>query len=125
MSNAADLTADLDALVADAVERLADASDLDALAALDAELLGKKSAVTAAKKQLGGLDPDDRKVAGQAINVARTSLEAAVAAAVQKQLQEKERERKRAEKKRARAEAILEAKRARGDFEKSKEESSV
>ena len=81
MSNAADLTADLDALVADAVERLADASDLDALAALDAELLGKKSAVTAAKKQLGGLDPDDRKVAGQAINAARTSLEAAVAAA--------------------------------------------
>ena len=81
MSNAADLTADLDALVADAVERLADASDLDALAALDAELLGKKSAVIAAKKQLGGLDPDDRKVAGQAINAARTSLEAAVAAA--------------------------------------------
>ena len=81
MSNAADLTAELDALVADAVERLADASDLDALAALDAELLGKKSAVTAAKKQLGGLDPDDRKVAGQAINAARTSLEAAVAAA--------------------------------------------
>ncbi|NDH23840.1 MAG: phenylalanine--tRNA ligase subunit alpha [Actinobacteria bacterium] len=81
MSNAADLTADLDALVADAVERLADASNLDALAALDVELLGKKSAVTAAKKQLGGLDPDDRKVAGQAINAARTSLEAAVAAA--------------------------------------------
>ena len=81
MSNAADLTADLDALVADAVERLADASDLDALAALDAELLGKKSAVIAAKEQLGGLDPDDRKVAGQAINAARTSLEAAVAAA--------------------------------------------
>ena len=30
MSNAADLTADLDALVADAAERLADARDLDA-----------------------------------------------------------------------------------------------
>ena len=81
MSNAADLTADLDALVADAAERLADARDLDALAALDAEFLGKKSAVTAAKKQLGGLDPDDRKAAGQAINAARTSLEAAIAAA--------------------------------------------
>ena len=81
MSNAADLTADLDALVADAAERLADASDLDSLAALDAEFLGKKSAVTAAKKQLGGLDPDDRKAAGQAINAARTSLEATIAAA--------------------------------------------
>ena len=81
MSNAADLTADLDALVADAAQRLADASDLDAVAALDAEFLGKKSAVTAAKKQLGGLDPDDRKAAGQAINAARTSLEAAIAEA--------------------------------------------
>ena len=81
MSNAADLTADLDALVADAAERLAGASDFDALAALDAEFLGKKSAVMAAKKQLGGLDPDDRKAAGQAINAARTSLEAAIAAA--------------------------------------------
>ena len=81
MSNAADLTADLDALVADAAERLADARDLDALAALDAEFLGKKSAVPVAKKQLGGLDPDDRKAAGQAINAARTSLEAAIAAA--------------------------------------------
>ena len=81
MSNAADLTADLDVLVADAAERLADARDLDALAALDAEFLGQKSAVTAAKKQLGGLDPDDRKAAGQAINAARTSLEAAIAAA--------------------------------------------
>ena len=81
MSNAADLTADLDALVADAAERLAGASDFDALAALDAEFLGKKSAVMAAKKQLGGLDPDDRKAAGQAINAARTSLEAAIAGA--------------------------------------------
>ena len=81
MSNAADLTADLDALVADAVERLAHATDLDAMAARDAEHHGKKPAATAAKKQLGGLDPDDRKVAGQATNTARKSLEAAVAAA--------------------------------------------
>lgn len=79
MSNAAALTADLDALVADAAERLAAARDLDALAALDAEFLGKKSVVTAAKKRLGGLDPDNRKAAGQAINAARTSLEAAIA----------------------------------------------
>ena len=68
-------------LLALSVARLADARDLDSLAALDAEFLGKKSAVTAAKKQLGGLDPDDRKAAGQAINAARTSLEAAIAAA--------------------------------------------
>ena len=81
MSTADALTADLDAVVADATQKLAAAADLDAVSALDAELLGKKSAVTAAKKQLGGLDPDDRKTAGQAINAARTALEAAVAEA--------------------------------------------
>ena len=81
VTSAADLTADLDALVADATTRLADAADLDAVAALDAELLGKKSVVTGAKKQLGGLEPGDRKAAGQAINAARLALEEAVAAA--------------------------------------------
>ena len=81
VTSAAELTADLDALVADANIRLAGAADLDAVAVLDAELLGKKSVVTGAKKQLGGLDPADRKTAGQAINAARTALEEAVIAA--------------------------------------------
>ena len=80
MSSAA-LSAELDAVVADATERLAAALDLDAVAALDSEFLGKKSAVTAAKKQLGQLDPAERKDAGQAINAARATLEAQVAAA--------------------------------------------
>lgn len=79
--SSASLTADLDAVLADANVRLAAAVDLDAVSALDAEFLGKKSAVTAAKKQLGQLDPADRKEVGQAINVARTTLEAEVAAA--------------------------------------------
>ncbi|MEO0494647.1 MAG: phenylalanine--tRNA ligase subunit alpha [Actinomycetota bacterium] len=79
MTTAAELTADLDALVADATERLASAADLDSVGALDAEYLGKKSAITSAKKQLGQLAPEDRKAAGQAINAARTSLEAVVA----------------------------------------------
>ncbi len=79
--SSASLTADLDAVLADANVRLAAAVDLDAVSALDAEFLGKKSAVTAAKKQLGQLDPADRKEVGQAINAARTTLEAEVAAA--------------------------------------------
>ena len=79
--SSASLTAELDAVLADARARLAAAEDLDAVAALDAEFLGKKSAVTAAKKQLGQLDPADRKDAGQAINAARTTLEAEVATA--------------------------------------------
>jgi len=80
MSSAA-LTAELDAVVADATERLAAAADLDTVTVLDSEFLGKKSAVTSAKKQLGQLDPADRKAAGQAINAARAALEDQVAAA--------------------------------------------
>jgi len=80
MSSAA-LTAELDAVVADATERLAAVADLDTVTVLDSEFLGKKSAVTSAKKQLGQLDPADRKAAGQAINAARAALEDQVAAA--------------------------------------------
>ena len=66
---------------ADAEGRLADAQTLDDVAEIDREMLGKKSALTAAKKQLGSLDPADRKAAGQAINETRSRLESAVAEA--------------------------------------------
>jgi phenylalanyl-tRNA synthetase alpha chain len=79
--SSASVTAELDAIVGEASARLAAAPDLDSVAALDAEFLGKKSAVTVAKKQLGQLDPSGRKEAGQAINMARSTLEAAVASA--------------------------------------------
>jgi phenylalanyl-tRNA synthetase alpha chain len=59
--------------------RIADATDLDALRAVEADLLGKKGELTALKKRLGGLDPDERRQAGQAVNEARAALEAALA----------------------------------------------
>ncbi|MGB1630449.1 MAG: phenylalanine--tRNA ligase subunit alpha [Acidimicrobiales bacterium] len=77
--SSASVTAELDAVLGDATARLAAAPDLETITALDAEFLGKKSAVTVAKKQLGQLDPSDRKAAGQAINAARAALEQAVA----------------------------------------------
>jgi len=72
---------ELEQTAAEASARLADVADLDALAAIDAEYLGKKSALTTAKKQLGGLEPDERKAAGQAVNQIRGRLEAEIAAA--------------------------------------------
>ena len=72
---------ELEAVAEDAERRLAEAADLDAVAALDSELLGKKSRVTAAKKQLGGLDPEERKTAGRAVNEVRQRLEVAVTSA--------------------------------------------
>jgi phenylalanyl-tRNA synthetase alpha chain len=70
---------ELEQHAAEASSRLADVADLDTLAALDAEFLGKKSALTAAKKQLGGLDPEERKAAGRAVNEIRNRIENEIA----------------------------------------------
>ncbi|MFQ5555984.1 MAG: phenylalanine--tRNA ligase subunit alpha [Acidimicrobiales bacterium] len=70
---------DLEQLATSARERLAAARDLDEVAALDTELLGRSSALTAAKKKLGGLDPDERKAVGRKLNEVRTLIGSAVA----------------------------------------------
>ncbi len=81
MSPTQPLVTDLATITALAKQRLAAASDLDAVTALDSELLGKKSVLAQAKKQLGGLEPADRKTAGQALNTIRGEIEADIAAA--------------------------------------------
>lgn len=53
------------------------AETLEALGAAQAEYLGKKAAINAAKKQLGSLEPDERAAAGKAINETRGAIEAA------------------------------------------------
>src|SRR5690606_2228694 len=61
-------------------ERIAAAPDLDALRAVDAELLGRRSVLTGLKRELGSLDADERRAAGQALNAARAAVEAQLAA---------------------------------------------
>lgn len=70
---------ELETAAEQASARLADVADLEALDAIDAEFLGKKSALTTAKKQLGGLEPDERKAAGRAMNEIRQRIEAEIA----------------------------------------------
>jgi len=70
---------ELEQTATEATARLADVADLDALAALDAEFLGKKSALNNAKKLLGGLEPEERKAAGQAVNEIRRRIETEIA----------------------------------------------
>ena len=67
------------ALEAAVAPRVAAASSLDELRALDQELFGKKATLTRLKGKLGGLDDAGRREAGGAINRVRASLEAAVA----------------------------------------------
>jgi len=62
----------------DAVERARGASSLDELAALQAELLGKKGALAGFKQRLGTVDADERKAAGQAVNDALAAVGAAL-----------------------------------------------
>ena len=67
--------------IADAgTARFAGAPSLEELAALDTELLGKKGELASLKAGLRDLDPEQRKVVGQAINEARAALEAAAEA---------------------------------------------
>jgi phenylalanyl-tRNA synthetase alpha chain len=64
---------------ADARERVAKVTALDELRSVEAELLGKRSPLAAVRQRLGGLDPDQRRIVGQALNATREALGRAVA----------------------------------------------
>jgi len=70
----------IDQLTAKALQQIADAGDLDALDALRVALLGKSGEITLQLKQLGTLAPEQRKLAGEAINHAKDAVAEAVAA---------------------------------------------
>jgi len=63
---------DLDAHLTTAEGAVADAVDLDALAVVDTELLGRKSVLATVRSRLADMDPDDRKVVGRRVNEIRT-----------------------------------------------------
>ncbi len=67
-------------LVADAVARVAAARDAAELHRLDVELLGRQSAMVAARAALASLPPEERRAAGRALNEARAAVEDALAA---------------------------------------------
>ena len=62
-------------------EQIASASTLDEIRQAETDVLGKKAPINLLKKRMGGLDPDERRVAGQALNAARANLEAELKAA--------------------------------------------
>ncbi len=69
---------DLASIVAEAEGRVQSAADLTALDGLRVQYLGKKGVLTARLKQLGSLPPEERPVAGQAINQAKQTLQQAI-----------------------------------------------
>jgi phenylalanyl-tRNA synthetase alpha chain len=66
------------ALADQGLPRVAAAADLEELAALDAELLGRRSRLGELKAGLKDLTPEERKAVGRALNEARTTLQAAI-----------------------------------------------
>jgi len=60
--------------------RIAQAADLDALDALRVALLGKSGLITEQLKALGKLTPDERKLRGEQVNLAKARLFDAIAA---------------------------------------------
>ena len=70
---------DVDTLVGDAAEQIGGCSTLADLRSLEPSVLGKRSALAAAHKSLGALEPDERRGAGQVLGQARSRIEAILA----------------------------------------------
>ncbi|MGH9278214.1 MAG: phenylalanine--tRNA ligase subunit alpha [Acidimicrobiales bacterium] len=70
---------DLAASIDSALDRVHAARSLDELTAAEQEVLGRRSAIAAARQALGSLPVEERKDVGRAVNDARGRLQAAVA----------------------------------------------
>lgn len=68
----------LDSLKAGFVQRIAQAEDLEGLDAIRVQALGKKGAITGLMKTLGVLSLEERKAAGQALNVVKQEVASAI-----------------------------------------------
>jgi len=77
--SAGDTAVDVDALEAEAGRSIDASSSTAELDAAESAILGKRSAMAAAHRRLGGLDPDARRGVGQDLNELRGRLEQRVA----------------------------------------------
>jgi phenylalanyl-tRNA synthetase alpha chain len=75
----ADLTRDLEALRAEALDAIAAAPDAASLDALELDVLGKKGRLTSVLRGIGGLPADERPTVGAVANTVRTAIETALA----------------------------------------------
>ena len=69
---------DLDRLKSELVASIAAADTLEALEALRVSVLGKKGCVSLMMRELGGMAPEERKTAGQALNLVKDAVAAAI-----------------------------------------------
>ncbi len=65
---------DINALKTELTSEIAAANDLQTLDDVRVTVLGKKGRITALMKTLGGMDPEERKTVGQALNVLKDEI---------------------------------------------------
>jgi phenylalanyl-tRNA synthetase alpha chain len=76
-SDGDDLVAEIGRLEDEARVRIAATETLDQLRAVESDVTGKRSALTAVRRRLGGLDPEARRTAGKVLNAAAEAVTAA------------------------------------------------
>ena len=69
---------DLDTLKERLLREVAQAESLDALEQIRVSALGKKGQLTALMKQLGGMEPEERKATGQRLNAIKDAVQEAI-----------------------------------------------
>ena len=69
------MSATLEEILAQAIHELANAQDLNQLDLVRVQYLGKKGIFTLKMKTLGGLEPEQRREAGQVINTAKSNFQ--------------------------------------------------
>lgn len=70
----------IETLLKAALAAIGDSNDLKDLDGLRVQYVGKKGEITALLKSLGGMEPEQRKVFGQSVNVARDQIHQAITA---------------------------------------------
>ncbi|MEA2453536.1 MAG: phenylalanyl-tRNA synthetase alpha chain [Actinomycetota bacterium] len=78
MSDAQDLRAQLEALRAESIERIAGTENLEALEEARIRILGRKAPLSSIRSGLGKLADDERKTVGQVANRVQTDIETAI-----------------------------------------------
>jgi phenylalanyl-tRNA synthetase alpha chain len=77
-ASVADVVADIGRLEDDARTRIAAATTVDDLRAVEIDVAGKRSPLVGLRRQLGSLDPDGRRTVGQVLNTAGDAVRAAL-----------------------------------------------
>jgi phenylalanyl-tRNA synthetase alpha chain len=80
VSASRDLFVDVEGLALNAAQVVASAETLEALREAESEILGKRSSLSVAHRQLGSLDPSERPSAGQRLQRVRSEIEELFAA---------------------------------------------